>query len=291
MYKMIYMGSLNNAICEYLLKMKAIKIVGVIADKSMSNEKLTMFRDFWKVNNIPEINLCEADVEKADFVLVNGYSRIIKSDLIQKYLFVNIHAGNLPKWRGTSANSWAILNGDNKIAYTLHKITSKLDDGPIYYKYEYDLPIDKKYGDGRKMLEALLLANFEDELIEICKGNKTGEIQNGRYVYCSPFRKEDGYITTWNKKSIDFINLFRVFGTPYGSGLYLQCKNEWYEILDICIDECFAESNLVPGAVVYKYSGNVWIKTADTAVKINRLKDTQGNMLNAVDIFKIGMRL
>lgn len=54
-------------------------------------------------------------------VFICSYSKIIKSELINKYLFVNIHAGILPKWRGFNANCWAIINGEHKVGYSLHR--------------------------------------------------------------------------------------------------------------------------------------------------------------------------
>lgn len=291
MYKIIYMGAYNEAICDILINFKKVKIDSYIIDSSISDIDKAKMKKFWEQNGICEVQLTEDNIRKVDAVFVCGYTKIIKSELINKYTFVNIHAGNLPKWRGTSANSWAIVNGDYNIAYTIHRVTDELDGGPIFYKYEYLLKKGEMYGDGRKQLEELLKSNLEEVFIDICSKKNQGIMQEGKYVYCNSFRKEDGYINNWNKNSSEIIGLYKIFGQPYGSGIYINYKGKTYELMDIESDDTFEEAIGIAGAIVNKNKENVWIKTKDTAVKISKIKDEDENVIEASEIFSIGARL
>ena len=240
---------------------------------------------------MPEVELIEEEIKKADLIFVCGYTKIIKNSLLKDHVFVNIHAGNLPKWRGSSANSWSIINGEYNIAYTLHRVTDELDGGPIFYKYEYFLKQGEKYGDARKKLELMLEESLEDVFIEICSGRNVGESQEGDYIYCNSFHKEDGVLSTWSHTSVEILDLYRVFGYPYGTGLYFIHKDKYYEILELELDTHFAKGNTTVGAIVLKSDRWVWIKTKDTAVKIGNVKDENGNVTPASNFLNIGIRL
>jgi hypothetical protein len=70
---------------------------------------------------------------KPDIVLVFG-TRIISSKIINSIeaLFVNIHAGITPKYRGVHGAYWALINGDLKnCGVTLHYIDKGIDTGGI----------------------------------------------------------------------------------------------------------------------------------------------------------------
>lgn len=291
MFKIIYMGSYNKEICSIVSKFENIKVVSFIVDPSISEENKEELRAFWRKKNVTEIDLEEGHIKDVALIFVCGYTKIIKSCLLNKYIFVNIHAGNLPRWRGTSANSWAILNEEYDIAYTLHRVTEELDGGPIFYKYEYRIKDEEKYGDARKKLELMLEKNLEKELLKICSEKNKGAKQEGKYVYCNSFRREDGIITNWNHKTKEIWNMYRIFGYPYGTGLYFIYKGKKYEILELELDPCFGEGNTTLGAVVYKCDKWIWVKTKDTAVKIGNVKNEEGIISCASSFLNIGNRL
>lgn len=290
MYKIIYMGSYNHAICNMIAKFTRIEVISYIVDESVSLEEQAHFRAFWNQKGVPEVSLCEEAIQSADCIFVCCYTKIIKNSLIEKYNFVNIHAGNLPKWRGISSNSWAILNGEYTIAYTLHRVTDVLDGGPIYHKFTYTLDDSEKYGDGRKKLEQSLSQNLESVLCEICSGANTGTLQHGKYVYTPSFRREDGKISFGEYTSRELFDLFRVLGAPYGSGLYFLYKGDRYEFMDMEIDSDFMEYRGIPGAICYKNKGRVWVKTKDSAIILNTLKKEE-DIIKAEALFQIGVRI
>lgn len=291
MYNIIYMGSYNSRICDIVCQFKNIKVKAFIVDSSISSEEQKKFRTFWHEKEVPEVVLNEEAIKDIDMIFVCGYTKIIKSDLLEKCIFVNIHAGNLPRWRGISANAWSILNGEYNVAYTLHRITDVADGGPIYYKYEYYMKDNEKYGDARKRLELMLQENLEDVFEEICSGKNEGATQEGKYIYCNSLRRDDGVLSVWNYTSREIRDWYRVLGYPYGTGLYFRYKQKEYEIIDLELDSDFAEGITTVGAVVYKYDKWVWIKTKDTAVKIGIIKDSDGNFIEASSLLNIGIRL
>ena len=46
----------------------------------------------------------------------------------------NAHAGDLPRYRGNACANWAIINGEDKVGLSIHKMDAGLDSGPIIQK-------------------------------------------------------------------------------------------------------------------------------------------------------------
>ena len=60
---------------------------------------------------------------------------------IPKYGMINIHHEILPEYQNAQSVIWQLFNNSNKTGYTIHKITKKIDDGPILFKKERDIII------------------------------------------------------------------------------------------------------------------------------------------------------
>ena len=52
---------------------------------------------------------------------------------------LNAHAGDLPRYRGNAAPNWAILEGDDKVVLSVHRMSAGLDEGPVLARASYPL--------------------------------------------------------------------------------------------------------------------------------------------------------
>ena len=71
---------------------------------------------------------------KPDFIVVAAYGKILPKRLlaIPKYGCINVHASLLPRWRGASPITHAILQGDDVSGVSIMEMTAGLDEGPVY---------------------------------------------------------------------------------------------------------------------------------------------------------------
>ena len=88
------------------------------------------------INNIPFV---------PDVICSVYYRYIISEDIIKmvKGKIFNLHPSLLPKYRGCSSLTWAMINGEVECGYTFHYIDSGCDTGDIILQksieiYEYD---------------------------------------------------------------------------------------------------------------------------------------------------------
>lgn len=132
LYRVIYKKYINNF--GKKSKLIDLKFIGLLKN-SYPYEIVTL-------NTVEE---CKSIIEKEspDVVIVVGAPFLSKSYFLPNIKYINLHIGLIPNYRGLKCIEWAILNGDiDKIGYSIHELTEKLDYGRIYKKQI--ISIDKK---------------------------------------------------------------------------------------------------------------------------------------------------
>lgn len=77
------------------------------------------------------------DIEQGDILFaLSLYQLIKKEDLAKNKHNIVIHESDLPAGKGWAPLAWQILEGKNKITFTLFEIDEKVDNGAIYFKDE-----------------------------------------------------------------------------------------------------------------------------------------------------------
>lgn len=294
MYKILYIGRPIESIVQVLKESASLDLLGYILDKNLPENKINNDKKIFRSYDLHEYNFADIDVVKPDLVLVPNYSKLIKSSLIDRYTFVNIHGGILPKWRGFSSNLWALLNGEKKVGYTVHRIRSGMDNGEIYRIIDVDVQDDVKFIDLRKNIIDKLCNQLENILIGIIDGSlQPVEQKENDIVYNCKLKPDDGIVWDWDNPSRYFIGLWQIFSyPPYGTGMKIFIHDKLYYVTKIIQEPEIAVSMGISGAVVNMYEdGSVLIKTKDTAVRIYGLMDMEMNIILPCKLLKIGQRL
>ncbi|MCY7309258.1 MAG: formyl transferase [Chitinophagaceae bacterium] len=100
-------------------------------ESGLPTEKITHFAT---VNDEACISLLEKI--NPDIVLVNG-TRIISKKILErcKAVFMNMHAGITPQYRGVHGGYWAVANNDlENCGVTIHLVDKGIDTGGILYQ-------------------------------------------------------------------------------------------------------------------------------------------------------------
>lgn len=81
-----------------------------------------------------DLLLDHTELEKPyDIVFILSYHRLIPSSVLEKNRHnIVIHASALPKGKGWSPMFWQILEGRNRIPFSMFEASSGVDDGAIY---------------------------------------------------------------------------------------------------------------------------------------------------------------
>tara|TARA_Y100000004_G_scaffold162487_1_gene191269 strand:+ start:1189 stop:1746 length:558 start_codon:yes stop_codon:yes gene_type:complete len=134
------------------------------------------------------INLPKVDIEtKCDIKLSIQYDRIVENT---DNCF-NVHTGLLPDYGGTNILDYAIQNKAIEQGLTLHKMTDKIDYGPIISKITY--PIiegDTSYDLYKRLIRVgphfvlasiKLLENMDDKNVSKCYSKKPTMYKRGEF--------------------------------------------------------------------------------------------------------------
>jgi len=82
-----------------------------------------------------------------DVVIVNG-TRIISKKMLEstKAVFINMHTGITPKYRGVHGGYWAMVNNDaENCGVTIHLVDKGIDTGGILYQSTIPVTVNDNY--------------------------------------------------------------------------------------------------------------------------------------------------
>lgn len=198
-----------------------LQIKGILTDSGS-----TKIINWAKENNIPVIvgnprsksyfSMVEA-MGEIDILLSINYLYIINLDLIQypKIIALNIHGSKLPKYRGRAPHIWAIINGENEIGITLHRIDEGCDTGEILI--QRIIPLTTVITGG-EVLE-IFSKQYPEIIREACRIIAQGKIvlkeqDHTQATYFEKRTPDDGEIDwRWDRKRI--YNWVRALTAPY----------------------------------------------------------------------------
>jgi methionyl-tRNA formyltransferase len=166
-----------------------------------------------------------------DVGVVVAYGRLLPTELlgIPRHGFVNVHASLLPRWRGASPVSAAILAGDPETGVVTMRVEPELDSGPVYLHRH--LPIGD--AEDAASLGGRLAAQGASLLAETLRGLEDGRLlptpQTGEVTFSRPLKREDGE-ADWSLPAVDLERRLRAY-TPW-PGLFTFFEGVRVKILE-----------------------------------------------------------
>jgi methionyl-tRNA formyltransferase len=176
-------------------------------------------------------NIAALAAYQADLYLVAAFGQILPQAVLDQpqYGTLNIHASLLPKYRGVSPISEAILQGDSETGVTIMLLDAGVDTGPMLLKRSIPISEDETTGSLSAKL-AELGAQALLEAIPLWVGGKlTPEPQNESLAtHTHMLRKEDGKID-WAQPAAVLARKVRAY-TPW-PGAYSYWRGKLLKIV------------------------------------------------------------
>ncbi len=169
---------------------------------------------------------------KPDLMILCGFSQnIVRKHIysIPKFGTWNLHASDLPKFRGAAPLNWAIIKGEKKIGLSIIRIDEGVDTGAIIGKKIIKL----KNNENIRTLSKKVNVIFPQLLLETIKRLKLGKIrykkQNEKKAtyYSKRFHKDSEI--SFKKMSADLISkLIRASVWPYSGAFFFHKKKKFF---------------------------------------------------------------
>lgn len=225
-------------------------------------KKSKHFRDFAKSRSIPFSKEARMD-ELSGFVQTGNpeiavsinYPLVISSEVIETFPLgiLNVHGGDLPRYRGNACQAWAILNGENEIGLCVHKMEADRLDSRDIISRDY-LPISLSTSittvhewivtRSPSLVKEALSRLGENPLFILEKQSESAKVP----LRCFPRRPEDGRID-WAKSARDVVRLIKASSKPY-RGAFCFLDNTEVTVWDAELEDFPSEFMTVPGQVL-----------------------------------------
>jgi methionyl-tRNA formyltransferase len=146
--------------------------------------------------------------------VVSSFRRIIPAGILELSKFINVHYSPLPKYRGRANVNWAIINGEESAAISIHFVNDGLDDGGVIFQELVEIGV----GDTAASVYQRLNAIQERELgraVMLALAGHLGAVQNeGDATYGCARIPDDGEID-WRLDTKRLDQLIRALSPPF----------------------------------------------------------------------------
>jgi methionyl-tRNA formyltransferase len=215
----------------------------------------------------------------ATLFVVAEYGQILSQALLDIALTINVHASLLPRWRGASPVSAAILAGDTETGITIQRTVLALDEGPILAVRRVAIEPDEDTGS----LAARLAPLGGELLLEVVEAMAAGNPpteqpqDDAQATYCKRRRPEDNRID-WSKSAAEIARMVRALSPRPGARTVLE--REPPLPLEIKAAEAVAGGGEA-GVVAAVAKGSFDIATGDGCLRVRALVPAARKLMDA----------
>jgi UDP-4-amino-4-deoxy-L-arabinose formyltransferase/UDP-glucuronic acid dehydrogenase (UDP-4-keto-hexauronic acid decarboxylating) len=233
--------------------------------------------------------------DSCDLGVSINYSGIISKGVIDifPYGILNLHGGDLPRYRGNACQAWAILNGEQRIGLCVHKmIGGELDSGMILQREYLNINIDTRIGQVYKWMASAspkLIVKAAEKLSSNPEYFLEKQSTNPSDILRTyPRKPEDGKII-WDDSNANVVRLVNASSEPF-SGAFAFLNGEKIIIWRAELLEDNENYCAVPGQVTFidrDDSQSIHVATGEgkiliSLIGINEKKLPPGMVINSI---------
>lgn len=228
-----------------------------------------------------------------DLIVVAAYGLFLPAETfgLPRLNTLNVHPSLLPRYRGPSPVSTAILNGDAKTGVTLIQLDEGMDSGPIVARQT--TPIEPN--ETCDALTERLFRMGADLLVDVLPAWARGEIRaepqvEAQVTITSRLSREDGLID-WTKSAVHIARQVRAYHPWPGTHTIWQGRT--IKIIAATVSVGLASG---PAGAVVALDGGVGVATGDGVLELGSLQMEGKRPANALDFVQgyqdfVGSRL
>lgn len=205
----------------------------------------------------------------------------------------NLHPGPLPERAGLHAPSWALYDGDETHAVSLHRMTATLDAGPIAFAERFEI--------GRRATALTVMSEcvrrglgLVERLIELAENGEPvpahhQDLARRRWFGAGP---PEGGRLDWHRPArrvVDFVRAcdYGPFASPWG---FPRCAAAGREVAIAAAQAMDETADAEPGTVAAGEGAAVSVAAADSWVRVEQV-EVAGRRVPAGEVLRPGERL
>jgi methionyl-tRNA formyltransferase len=267
------------AMIQQILAAHEHKLVGILTSPGPKGRGLDKYVDVVKaaprgvdviVSNYPRRWAAMLTPIRPDLIISAAFPWIIPDDVISlpRLGTINMHGGLLPESRGPNSFGWAYRKGDAEVGFTIHRVDSGLDTGPILARIAQ--PAGNEYIDiTLQKLFPRMPELWSTALARVAAGDPGDPQDESRAFYAGIFEEEYRTID-WAQSAREIHNQCRAWmaglrgTTPGAIGVV---DGEPIRVLRTQVVPA-ANDLATPGTVLSRDDGTLTVQTGDGAVQV-----------------------
>lgn len=190
--------------------------------------------------------IAEADFRKMDQIIANaahkigcvfGWHRIFPRATIAlfKGRLFNLHAGDLPRYRGAGGGSWQVMNLAEHTAAHIHLMTRAVDRGAVFFSHQELVPAPKRSAAGFKNAGFCAAKKVIAQFVQAIASSACvrGRAQNElNAVYFPRLSTIENAVIDFDWSARELETFIRAFGPPY-CGAEFHYRDQPYRVLKV----------------------------------------------------------
>ena len=225
-----------------------------------------------------------------DVILVFSFGQILKSPLLNLPRFgcLNVHTSLLPKYRGASPISAAILGGDKETGITIIRMEKGLDTGPIFAKFSLQISENTNTLELEKDLGQLARKKVCSILGPIVRGEITSNPQDSsNAIYTGKLCKDDGLISWSDEVGLNEKKVRAYYPWPGAWFVLNNTKSSLRIIITVAHVDGPETTELVEaGMIVSADRSGLAVACRQGVLKINRVLPEGKREMNVFDFLQ-----
>jgi methionyl-tRNA formyltransferase len=211
---------------------------------------------------------------RPDAVVVSSYDRILPASVVTSVPCINVHYAPLPRYRGRATINWAIINGEDATAISIHCLEPDLDAGGILLQLPVRLGPESTTGSVYDELNALQRRFLGDAVVRRLAGDRGEPQDESRASHSCSRVPGDGEIN-WADSTARIDRLVRALDGPFPSAFTFLGAGRIDVLRAAPVPDASFYVGRIPGRVIRvdRAVGHVDVLTGDGVLRLLAVAD------------------
>jgi methionyl-tRNA formyltransferase len=217
-------------------------------------------------------------------IVLAGYGQIVRRPLLEsaRHGILNLHAGKLPQYRGSSPLNWALINGEPEFTLSVIRVDDGVDTGDVIVERTLPIAPNDTIADLHHTANEVFPELLRDALAHAEAGTLKGRSQDEHDAGYYPLRFPDDGLVLWDLVTAEQAhNRIRALTDPYPGAFTFHGSTRIRLLASRPTDVPFYGD---PGRVYRAMPDAILVCASDRCLWIDRAETDDGaNALAAID--------
>jgi methionyl-tRNA formyltransferase len=210
---------------------------------------------------------------RPDLIVSGGFPWRIPADVLAlpRLGAINMHPALLPRYRGPAAVEWALRNGDAELGFTIHRVATDFDTGPILAQARIPIGDEDDFNSLLSKFGPVLPELLGQALDRVARGDP-GEPQDEAEATYAGLFEDEWRIIDWRQPARTIHNQVRSWiglrDIPLGALGEIDGETVQITRTRLIANESETQGSAPPGTVLRRDGESLVVQSGDGPIEI-----------------------